>query len=138
MRLKAKQNTKEKLAVGALLGGAVGYLAGILTAPKSGKQTREDIASKAGDVKNEAGEQLEQATNELTSALKAAKTQSVNMSAKAKNEFDEAVVKAKDAQNKAGAVLKAMRAGESSDPELNKAAKQARQALKNLSKYLKS
>src|SRR4051812_14869627 len=106
MRLKAKQNTKEKLAVGALLGGAVGYLAGILTAPKSGKQTREDIASKAGDVKNEAGEQLEQATNELTSALKAAKTQSVNMSAKAKNEFDEAVVKAKDAQNKAGAVLK--------------------------------
>jgi len=138
MRSRAKQNTKEKLAAGAILGGVLGYLAGILTAPKSGKQTRGDIASKASEVKDETGEQLQHALDDLNSALKTAKTQSVNMSAKAKVEFDEAVVKAKDAQNKASAVLKAMRAGESTDPELNKAAKQARQALKNLSKYLKS
>jgi hypothetical protein len=48
------------------------------------------------------------------------------------------VIRAKDAQNKTSAALKAMKAGEAEDPELNKAVKQARQAAKNLGKFFKS
>jgi len=47
-------------------------------------------------------------------------------------------MKAKDAQNKAGEVLKAIKRGEASDPDLDKALRQAKQAAKNLGKYLKS
>lgn len=43
-----------KLAIGAILGAAVGIAAGILTAPKSGKETRQDIKRKAEEVKDTA------------------------------------------------------------------------------------
>ena len=45
-----------KFALGALIGVAVGAVAGILTAPKSGKETRADIKRKAGEFKEDAGE----------------------------------------------------------------------------------
>ncbi len=136
--LKRKQNTGKKLALGAVIGGVAGYLTGLLTAPKSGQETRKDLADKAGEVKGSADVQLQNATTELNEALKKAKTKSVALNAKARQEFDETVVKAKDAQNKATQVLKAFRAGEAENPELNKAVKQAKQAISNLSKYLKS
>jgi gas vesicle protein len=136
--LRRKQNTGKKLAAGAALGGILGYIAGILTAPKSGKQTREELANKAGDAKNSAEGQLQSAVDELNEALKTAKGKSMALNAKARAEFDETVVKAKDAQNKASQVLKAFKAGEADNPELNKAVKQAKQAISNLSKYLKS
>jgi gas vesicle protein len=45
-----------KIAVGAIVGVAVGVVTGILTAPKSGKETRADIKSKANELKGQAGE----------------------------------------------------------------------------------
>ena len=135
---RKNKHTGRKFAIGAALAGAVGYITGILTAPQSGKETREDIAYKAEDLKENAQEQLEVVLGELTELIKAAKNKSVALGSKARVEFNEAVVAAKDAQNKASYVLKAVRAGEADDPELNKAIKQARQAQKNLSKFLKS
>lgn len=138
MTFRKKQNVKKKMAVGAAIAGVAGYLTGILTAPKSGTETRKDLTDKAGEVKNETEQQLQSAVDELGAALKVAKDKSVSLSAKARQEFDESLIKARDAQNKAGAVLKAFKAGESNDPELNKAVKQVKLAQKNLSKYLKS
>lgn len=47
---KNKPISAKDLAVGALVGGAVGAAAGLLLAPKSGKETREDIKNKANEV----------------------------------------------------------------------------------------
>ena len=127
-----------KFALGALIAGAVGYIGGILTAPKSGKQTRADIANKAGEMKNETQEQLQKLHDELNDLLKTAKTKTIALSNHARAEFNEAVVRAKDAQNKTADVLKGMRAGKADDPQLDKAIKQAKQAKKNLAKYFKS
>ena len=132
------EHTGRKLAIGAALAGAVGYVTGILTAPKSGKETREDITDKAGDIKEGAEEQLQNAYDELEELVKTAKNKSMALGSKARVEFNEAVVRAKDAQNKAAHVLRAVRAGQADDPALNKAIKQAKQAKKNLSKYLGS
>ena len=132
------QHTGRKIALGALVAGAVGYVTGILTAPKSGKETREDIAEKASELKDEGAEQLQDLRDELDELIKNAKDKTVALSAKAREEFDEAVVSAKDAKNKAGTLLKAIKAGEAEDPDLNKAIKQASQAKKNLSKYFKT
>jgi gas vesicle protein len=53
--------TKGKFALGALVGAAAGLIAGILTAPKSGKETRGDIKAKAAELKTEAAKRAEEA-----------------------------------------------------------------------------
>lgn len=138
MTFRKDPKTGRKVALGAVLAGISGYLAGILTAPKSGEETRAQIADKAEDVKNDAAVGLQKAQEELTETLKSAQDKTLALSAQARDEFNEAVIRAKDAQNKAKLVLKALKEGEAEDPELNKAAKQAKQAQKNLSKFLKS
>lgn len=60
--------SKNKFAIGALIGAAAGLVAGILTAPKSGKETRQDIADKTGELKDGAAkkaDQLKQKAGEL-------------------------------------------------------------------------
>ncbi|MDR1969946.1 MAG: YtxH domain-containing protein [Candidatus Nomurabacteria bacterium] len=47
-----------KFVLGAAIGAAIGAIAGILAAPKSGKETREDIKKKAGDVKKAADKKV--------------------------------------------------------------------------------
>lgn len=136
--MKRKQNDTRKWAVGTLIAGAAGYIAGILTAPQSGKETREDVSEKIQDVRNDSEEQLQVAKDEVSELLKKGKGKTLALSAKARVEYDEAVVSAKDAVNKGSSVLKAFRAGEAENPELNKAIKQLKLAQKNLSKYLKS
>ena len=138
MTFRRKENTAKKIAVGSAIAGAVGYLAGILTAPKSGKETRGDIVDKAGDIKDSAEDQLADLNEELKELIKTTKVKTVSLSSTARAEFNEAVIRAKDAQNKASQVLKAVKNGEASDPDLNKSVKQARQAVKNLGKYLKT
>jgi len=129
--------SKKKLAIGTLIAGAAGYVAGILTAPKSGKETREDIKDKAGDIKEGAQAQLENLQGELNDLLNKAKTKSVALGSKARGEYNEAVVNAKDAKDKMGHLIRAVRAGEAEDPQLARALKQAQLAKKNLGKYFK-
>lgn len=50
-----------KFALGAIIGAAAGVVAGILTAPKSGKETRADIKAKAEELKQDADKALKHA-----------------------------------------------------------------------------
>lgn len=47
---------KGKVLLGAAIAAAVGVAAGMLTAPKSGKETRADLKRKAGDLKHKASD----------------------------------------------------------------------------------
>ncbi|HPG37209.1 YtxH domain-containing protein [Candidatus Saccharibacteria bacterium] len=53
-------NKAGKFALGAVLAGVAGYVAGILTAPKEGAKTREELKDKAAvwqkDVEKELGD----------------------------------------------------------------------------------
>jgi gas vesicle protein len=133
-----RSETVKKVAIGSAIAGAVGYLAGILSAPKSGKQTRQDIADKAGEVKTSAEDELQDLNEELKDLIKDAKGKTISLGSAARAEYNETLIKAKDAQNKAGEVLRAVKNGEAANPELDKAVRQAKQAAKNLGKYLKS
>jgi gas vesicle protein len=136
--MKKTQKSGRKMALTAVVGGLAGYVTGVLTAPKSGKQTRNEIVDKAEAAKDGAEFKLQEAIDELNSTINNTKSKSLALGAKARSEYDESVVKGKDALNKASQVLKAMKAGEASHPDLNKAVKQARLATKNLGKYLRS
>lgn len=46
--------SKGKFALGAIVGAAAGLVAGFLTAPKSGKETRADLKAKADELKTDA------------------------------------------------------------------------------------
>ena len=52
---------KGKFALGALFGAAVGAVAALLTAPKSGKETREDLLKKAEEMGKTAQKRADQA-----------------------------------------------------------------------------
>lgn len=135
---KSKNKTARKVALGSVIAGIAGYVTGILTAPQSGQETREDIRDKASDIKDDARLELNIAQEKLAEAIREAQARASTISVQAKEEFNEALIRAKDAQNKAKTVLKAVKSGGSDDPELNKAVKQAKQATKNLGKFLKS
>ena len=130
--------TGRKIALGAAVAATVGYLAGILTAPKSGKETRQDIVDTATQGKAETVAKLNELHDELDALVESTKDKGGDLSARAKEELKKAVETAKDAQAKSTTVLKAVKKGEADNPELNKAIKQATQAKTNLVKYLKS
>jgi gas vesicle protein len=67
---------------GLILGGLIGAALGILYAPKSGKETRDDIARKADDLMANAKEKYEAAVNRLKQFESSAKDKVVEMEGK--------------------------------------------------------
>ena len=138
MIMRKKNNkTAGKALVGAVVAGAAGYVAGVLTAPKSGKQTRKQLAEKANEMRGDTEDQLKKTVDELKEMLDKAKDKTMTLSSQAKEEYNETVLRAKDAQKKGSEMIAALKAGKADDPELDKAIKQAKQAKKNLAKFLK-
>jgi gas vesicle protein len=60
------------LVKGLVIGGLIGAAMGILFAPKSGKETRQDIADKADELLAKAKEEYEKAAEKSKAAYEAA------------------------------------------------------------------
>lgn len=131
----SKDGTK-KLALGALFGIITGFVAGLLTAPKSGKETRQDIKDTAGKVTREAEKKLKQLHTELSDVIDSAKATVKREGAKAKKELEKALAAAETTQQKVKEVISAVRDGEADSPELEKALKEAGAAKDHLKKFL--
>lgn len=127
----------KRLAVGAALAGAAGYVAGVLTAPKSGKQTRDDLKQATNLKMTEAEKQLKHLHTDLAQAVDDAKVKGGDMGAKAQKELKGLVEKAKDTKEKVREVLSAVHEGDASDKDLKKAMADAKHALAHLKDYLK-
>lgn len=139
--MKGSCNMSKKGAgvAGAVVVGALaGYVAGILTAPKSGKETRADIQKASAQLKKNLEAKLQVAKEELSRQIAEANVKLQNLSDRGKKELDALLVKAKAAQAKSKEVLSAVKSGEASDKDLQKALDEAKQAKAHLSSYLKS
>lgn len=66
--------SKGKFALGALFGAVVGVAAGILTAPKSGKETRADLKAKADELKGQAADKAQEVKTKATEKAQEVKT----------------------------------------------------------------
>lgn len=137
MSKKDDKSTLKLVAIGGVVAGAVGYLAGLLTAPKSGKETRTDIKNTANDTYAKAEKELKKLNNELSKAIDEAKIKGDKLSAKAKNEVSELIEKAKDTKEKVREVISAIHEGDAEDKDLKKAVKEAKNALDALNSYFK-
>lgn len=129
--------TAKRLAIGAAVAGAAGYLAGLLTAPKSGKETREDIKDVTGRGITEAEKDLKMLHTELNVLLEEVDKRRGEVSGKTKAELADLVLKAKDTKEKAREMLSAIHEGDAEDKDLRKAIQDANAAIDHIKDYLK-
>ena len=126
----------KKFAIGTLFAAAAGYLAGILTAPKSGKETRKDIKDAAAKGVTEAEKQLKKLHTEISASITKAKSEASTLKGKAREDLDAAIAKAFGVKEKAREVLSAVHEGSADDKELKKAIDDATKSIEHLKKYL--
>jgi gas vesicle protein len=132
-------NSTKRIALGTLIAGAVGYVAGILTAPKSGVETRGSIKNASDTSIAEAEKQLKKLHTELTELLGqlGEKGDMVASKIKSGEVQDEVVSKAKVAKQKTREIISAIHEGSADDKDLDKAVNEAGKAIKALRNYLK-
>lgn len=131
MRKQAKE-----LAIGTAIAAGIGYVAGILTAPKSGKETRKDIERVAVMTKREAERKLKALHSELAEVMDNAKKKLRTAKSGAKDELSDILLKAQVAKEKAREMLSALHEGDAEDEDLKKAIADVNQAIDHLKKYL--
>ena len=127
----------KRLAIGAAVAGAAGYLAGLLTAPKSGKETRAELKQNGAASMSEVEKQLKLLHTELGKLVDETKDSSNDMSDKAQKEFKKLVDSAKDSKEKLREVISAIHEGEAADKDLNDALSDAQHAIEHIKDYLK-
>jgi gas vesicle protein len=127
----------KRFALGTIFAAVIGYVAGILTAPKSGKETREDIKEGVKHGIVEAEKQLKQLHTQLNEVIEEAKTKAIEFKGKALDELEQLVGKSKAAKEKARELLSNIHEGEADDKELKKAIDDANKAVEHLRNYLK-
>ncbi len=127
-------DTVKKFAIGAAISALIGYLAGILTAPKSGKETRDDIKNKAEETYGAAEKELKKLHTELTDVIDEVSDRVGEF--RNRKDVGEALDKGRDAKQKAREVLSVLHEGEASDKDLKKAIGDATKAIEHLRDFL--
>lgn len=127
---------RSKIALGTVLAAGAGYLAGVLTAPKSGRETRDDIRKKALAAKTEGEKKLKKMYSELDALLAQVNEKAKKSKEKLSVEVKESVATAESAKLKAKELLTAIHEGEAEDKDLSNAITDAKKAITNLKQYL--
>lgn len=131
------KKTTKKIAIGTVVAAGAGYLAGILTAPKSGKETRKDIKVTTEKGIATAEKVLKKTYSQLSEANEKAKVQVKKLSGPAKKNLQAAIGFADIAKKKAGEILSDIHEGKPQDKNLQKALDESQKAFENLKAYLK-
>lgn len=131
------QSEGKSVLTALVLGVAVGFAAGILTAPKSGAETREDLRKAADKLKKDLEVRLADAKEDLNAAIEQATVKARDLSQKGKKELDDLLVTARAAQAKAKDVLSAVKSGEADDKDLQVALSDAKTAKNHLVNFLR-
>lgn len=88
------------LVKGLVIGGLIGAAIGILFAPKSGKETRQDIAQKADELLIKAREEYEKAAEKSKAAYEAAMNRLKQAEGTAAEKFADMAEKLADNKNR--------------------------------------
>src|SRR5687767_3218278 len=133
----AMDKRTKRWALGALIAAAAGYIAGLLTAPKSGKETREDIKEGVEHGMAEAEKRLKQLHTQMADTIGLAKEKAETLKGAAKNDLQGAIDKTTVVKEKARELLSALHEGGAEDKDLQKAINDANKAIEHLKTYLK-
>jgi len=133
---EGKSGAAGKIVLGTAIAAAAGYVAGILTAPKSGKETRKDIKDKAVETYAAAEKELKKLHTELGDALTQVAAKTKELREKGGRKFDDVVNQSQKAKDKAREMLTSLHEGEAEDKDLKKAIAEATAAISNLRTFL--
>ncbi|HSW66402.1 MAG TPA: YtxH domain-containing protein [Bacillota bacterium] len=129
--------TIKRFAIGTVIAAAAGYIAGVLTAPKSGKETRADIKDAAERTYTAAEKELKQLHTELNKLLDQGRGKANELKGVAKENLDKAMEVARTAKEKTRELLSAVHEGDADDRDLKKAIDEANKAVEHLRSFLK-
>ena len=107
--MSGENNHGKGLFIGLLIGGALGAVAGLLFAPKSGRELRQDIKNKSDEYLDDAEKYINDARSKAKDLINEGKKRSEKLISDAKMKSDELLKDAekifRDAKSKAtGAV----------------------------------
>lgn len=128
---------KSKIALSTIIAAILGVIVGLLTAPKSGKETREDIARTSNAAKSKLEKKLKSAYTELELLIGKTGKNIGKKKDDASKLAGEKLEAAKLVQTRLKAALSAVRNGEADDKELDDAVKEAHDSIRKLKNYLK-
>ena len=131
------QEKNKGLAAGAAIGAIIGVITGILFAPKSGKETRQDIKDTSAKAIAALQEQAKKLQSDLTVLIDKADEMFKDKTHVATEKAKELVDQAKHARDSLTVLAKSVKAGEADDKDLNKAIKKAKESKDALTVYLK-
>ncbi len=129
--------SEKKWVLGALFAAIVGYISGILTAPKSGRETRQDIKSAAERGVAEAEKQLKKLHTQMAEVIAQAKDRTNELSGVARKDLQAAIDKTVVVKEKARELLSALHEGSADDKDLDRAINDGTKAVAHLKNYLK-
>jgi gas vesicle protein len=129
---------ERNVAIGTVVAAGLGYALGVLTAPKSGKETRKDIQKAAVKAKTEAERKLKSLHSDLGHLINDGKKRAAKLTAAGKQDWKEALTKAETAKAKAREMLSAIHEGDADDQDLDQAIKDIKSSIAHLKKYLKN
>ena len=119
-----------KKLLGLVAAAGVGYVAGLLFAPKSGKETRSDIKSKLDNLKETTSEKMDSAKDVYDESVAKVKKGAGEIS-------DEMTIIAQEAQTSAGQIGKeARRFGGEAKKHLGKASNSAARTTKEIGRSI--
>ncbi len=101
-----------KFGFGIILGAIAGVIAGFLTAPKSGKETREDIKKKAHEVKGSAERRLKDAHKELGKLIDDTTAKAEKLKGQARDELKYLTSKAEDLKAQIKSAITSIKSGD--------------------------
>lgn len=101
-----------KFGFGIILGAIAGVIAGFLTAPKSGKETREDIKKKAHEVKGSAERKLKDAHKELGKLIDDTSAKAEKLKGQARDELKDLTSKAEDLKAQIKSAITSIKSGD--------------------------
>lgn len=127
-----------RFALGAVFTAVAGYIAGLLTAPKSGRETREELRTKASETYSAAERELKRLHTELNDMIAQAGEKVGSLRGKSGKALDDATEKGKSAKEKVRELLSGLHDGENvEDKDLRRAIADATKAIENLREFLK-
>ena len=129
-------NKAGKFALSAVLAAVAGYVAGVLTAPKEGAKTREELKDKAAVWQKDVEKELGDLQKQLADVVDKAKRNGDSLSSQAQEKLAPAVEQAKVAKDKIVSVVGSRKDGKASDKDLQKALDEAKKSLDQLKKFM--
>ncbi len=132
----SNRHSVRKIAFGAALFGAFGYVASAVGKSTKAKKNYKSWINTASSEIDKAEDRIKFLFAEIDELILSTKSESRGLDGKNKLKFEAAIEQAKATKKKLGQLLEAIKDGESGDKDLNKVIKEAEKVILHTKNFL--